>query len=771
MKVVIDVEANALHNPTKIWVIVCKDIDTGEYYTFRKITDDEAERQRWSAFSRRVGHWIGHNVLNWDFPVLNGLLSFDVSEIAKRCTDTLVVSKLVDYSRQGHSVEDYGLEFGIEKGKFSDFSRYSQAMEDYCIRDVDICHRIYLKYLKYINNPERAVSIAMEHEFQLVVNDLTSNGFAFNAEKARNLLTRVEGELAALDEAILEAFPPRLKLVREVTPKETKHGTISLSSIPRELREDVADLTVGAPFSYCSWVEFNPSSHKQIIGVLNESGWSPVDRTQTHIDAERELNKLKRDRSRSTALDLRMRELYTKLNNLKISGWKVNETNLDTLPSNAPKSIRTIAQRIILEARRRTLTEWLDLVWHEIEIEHAPLGMLGTETDGKQTLSGEISSVPRINAGEKTISKNLEPAIERAISKHNTDLPTKTLLKWLKSKKVDVQSVVKNANSTSIIVIGQAQLENFCAVAATAISVGSRQTPLPYRIISQRIHGRFYGIGAWSGRMAHQNPNTANIPNELDTMGKKKIYGKELRSFWCAPKNRLLVGVDAEGIQLRIFAHYIDDPEFTAALVSGKKEDKSDPHSLNQSILGDVCKSRAAAKRYIYALLLGAGMGKLQEILGCDQQAAVKAYDRLLQRYTGFATLKETVIPADAKRGWFVGLDGRAVRIPGDTVGARRHLAMSGYLQNGEAVVMKMATLKWWPSLSKLNAKLVNFVHDEWQTECPNNIEVALHIAKTQADSLRLVGEELKLKCPLAGSYWNDDLNDYTIATNWSRTH
>lgn len=271
--------------------------------------------------------------------------------------------------------------------------------------------------------------------------------------------------------------------------------------------------------------------------------------------------------------------------------------------------------------------------------------------------------------------------------------------------------------------------------------------------------------------MNHQNPNTANIPNEFDTAGKKKLYGKELRSFWCAPKNRLLVGCDAEGIQLRIFAHYIDDPEFTEALVNGRKEDKSDPHSLNQRILGDVCKSRAAAKRYIYALLLGAGQGKLQEILGCDQSAATEAYERLLQRYTGFAYLKEKVIPADAKRGWFVGLDGRAVRIPGDEVGQRRHLAMSGYLQNGEAVAMKLATLKWWHKLPEYGAKLVNFVHDEWQTEVPNNIEIALAVAKMQADSLRLVGEELGLKCPLAGSYWNDDLNDYTIATNWSKTH
>src|SRR6185436_2620073 len=109
----------------------------------------------------------------------------------------------------------------------------------------------------------------------------------------------------------------------------TKHGTISLTSIPKEMREVVSDLTVGAPFSYCHWTDFNPSSHKQIISILNEAGWQPVDRTKTHIDTERELNKLRHTRGRSKELDLRKEVLHNKLNDLKVSGWKVNETNLE----------------------------------------------------------------------------------------------------------------------------------------------------------------------------------------------------------------------------------------------------------------------------------------------------------------------------------------------------------------------------------------------------------------------------------------------------------
>lgn len=644
MRVVVDIEANGLKNPDKIWLVICKDLDNGKYYTFYPYREGfDALRNFWNSLSLVVGHnWLGY-----DWPNLDRLSSGTLRSVP--AIDTLIVSKLVDFSRKGHSVEDYGEEFGLPKFEFTDFSRYSPDMDEYCRRDVDITERIYRKHERYINNSVRRASIETEQKFQEVCNDLEINGFAFNTAKAQQLLDNVTTELAELDAQILSSFPPREVLIREFTPKATKFGTISKSSVPRILHEQISEYMVGETYRHVKHEPFNPSSHKQIISVLNEAGWKPVVKTKTHIDVEREINIRERERS----LDASLEALYIKARHLKTYGWKVNEENLDTLPASAPAPARSLAKRILLEARRRTLTEWLDLV---------------DPTDG-------------------------------------------------------------------------------------------------------RIHGRFYGIGAWTHRMAHQSPNTANIPNELDTQGKKKLLGKELRALWMAPKNRLLVGCDAEGIQLRIFAHYIDDPEFTQALINGKKEDKSDPHSLNQSILGSVCKSRAAAKRYIYALLLGAGQGKLREILDCDEASAREAYERLLARYTGFAHLKETIIPRDAKRGWFVGLDGRGVPIPGSDVGSRRHLAMSGYLQNGEAVAMKLATLKWWPRLKDYDAKIVNFVHDEWQVECPNDTRIALEIARMMADSLKEVGDDLKLKCPLAGSYWNDDLKDYTIATNWSKTH
>lgn len=643
MRIVFDIEANALENPTKIWVIVCKDIDKGDYHIFRKVTDDDEELERFRTFHNQVKLWTGHHCLGYDIPVIRSLCGFDIP--TANVVDTLVVSKLLDYGRASHSIEDYGVQFGLGKIKFTDFSKYSLEMENYCVRDVDICHRIFDSFTGNsverrwnIANPRWKRSLDCEQRFQTIVNDLHNNGFGFDSNKAVKLRDKVVGELDLLDKEIMESFPPRLTLVREIHPEVTKHGTLNRKDF-RWVKDGDLSAFNGGPFCRCCWTDFNPASHKQLVDVLHRAGWSPTEKTKTHVQFERER---KRNRTEEVSDQKRHLEKY---------GWKINETNLSTLPDRAPKPARLLARRILYEARRRTLTEWIDLA-----------------KEG-------------------------------------------------------------------------------------------------------RVYGDFFGMGAWTHRMAHQNPNTANIPNATDTNGNVKLLGSELRALWIAPRGRLLVGVDAESIQLRIFAHYINDEEFTYALVSGSKDLKTDPHSVNQRVLGSVCKSRDAAKRFIYALLLGAGINKLAEVLDCKAPVAQEALDRLLDRYTGFAKLKRTIIPRDANRGYFIGLDGRSVKIKGETESQRKHLCMSGYLQNGEAVIMKHATLLWYEQLKhmEIDFKLVDMVHDEWQTECPNDMGIALAIAEAQCQALEEVGRRLKLRCPLKGSY--GEFPKYTIGNNWKVTH
>jgi DNA polymerase I-like protein with 3'-5' exonuclease and polymerase domains len=273
--------------------------------------------------------------------------------------------------------------------------------------------------------------------------------------------------------------------------------------------------------------------------------------------------------------------------------------------------------------------------------------------------------------------------------------------------------------------------------------------------------------------MSHSDPNLANVPTEKpqDT-DEIKDLNNTLRSLFCVPKGRLLVGVDADSIQLRILAHYIQDPKFIEALTRGDKAKATDVHSLNAVALGSPCKGRRDAKTFIYAWLLGAGIQRVSEILGCSYEEAKEARENFINYYPGLKHLRKVIIPRDAQKGYFKGLDGRHVICYGSNEDQRNHYMLGGYLQNGESTVMKKANLLWRERLTREKVPFwqVNFVHDEWQTETTDDFDTAQYIAEVQADSIRIVGERFNLKCPLAGSTLSAH-ETLAIGRNWRDTH
>jgi DNA polymerase-1 len=284
-----------------------------------------------------------------------------------------------------------------------------------------------------------------------------------------------------------------------------------------------------------------------------------------------------------------------------------------------------------------------------------------------------------------------------------------------------------------------------------------------YNERTHRLHGSFLHIGSWTGRMSHNDPNSANIfspfhgePKSAVEVVKKKFDGP-LRATWSVPKGKFLVGTDAEGIQLRILAHTLGNKAYALAIDQGKKEDKTDIHNVNmRSLNGNsfVCRDRDTAKTFIYAFLLGAGVDKVASILSCSKAEATEAVERFMLSTEGLYELKKTRIPAMADRGGFVGVDGRFVKC------SSSHLMLAGILQNGEACVMKHANILWRKEADLLGIryKQVNFVHDEWQTEVETMEEAEL-LGAVQRKSIEDVGVTLGILCPLRGST--------DIGTNW----
>lgn len=272
-----------------------------------------------------------------------------------------------------------------------------------------------------------------------------------------------------------------------------------------------------------------------------------------------------------------------------------------------------------------------------------------------------------------------------------------------------------------------------------------------------RVHGDVISVGASSHRMAHRNPNTANIPSD------KSLYGEECRALFRAPEGKVIVGCDLAGIQLRALAHYLKDPELINQILTG------DIHVHMAKIYGLIPEdavydetikehkmARKTGKTITYAILMGAGAGKIGQILGKDAKAGREVMDRMESGLHGWATFKAN-IETRAKLGWFPALDGRRVKL------INSHLGVSYYLQSFEQAIIKLAMYKYHQKLTKAGVyfKQVSVVHDEFQVEC--NPEDAELVGKTIAESMKEAGEFFKVRIPIDG--------EYKIGLNWKETH
>ena len=284
-----------------------------------------------------------------------------------------------------------------------------------------------------------------------------------------------------------------------------------------------------------------------------------------------------------------------------------------------------------------------------------------------------------------------------------------------------------------------------------------------------RIHGTINNIGAWTGRCAHNNPNTANISSVFHGTPKTAVeevkakYDGHIRSCWGTPEGSFLVGCDADGIQLRVLADYLwryfDADMYAKAIMEGKKEDETDIHNMNKKALDVPKGTRDMAKTFIYAWLLGAGVAKTASILGVNQKEAQAARTRFEQSIDGLLPLKKKLIPHIGEQGYFKGYDGRKVKVPSE------YKVLAGLLQSGESVLMKHTLLNFHEKARKegINFKMVAFVHDEMQVEVIGTREEAEHLGNLIATTMTETGEELGFRIPTPGSY--------DIGRTWYDTH
>lgn len=289
------------------------------------------------------------------------------------------------------------------------------------------------------------------------------------------------------------------------------------------------------------------------------------------------------------------------------------------------------------------------------------------------------------------------------------------------------------------------------------------------KVKNGRIHGRINSMGTATSRMAHSNPNLGQVP------AVRKPYGKQCRALFKASPGYVLVGCDADALELRCMAGYLakhDGGSYIETILEGKKEDGTDMHSRNARAVGlDPLRlykvgavelsGRDIAKTLFYAFAYGAGDFKLGEILGKGQAAGKKARFGLLRGINGMDKIV-ALLDAKAKSvGSIFGVDGRVIPV------RSAHAAFNTLLQSAGAIFMKRAWV-----IADRNLQLAGLVpdadygwvlnvHDEVQAQVrPQHVE---EFKKIVEEAIRLAGAHYRFSCPLAG---NAD-----SGATWADTH
>ena len=268
-RLVFDIETDGLA-PTQVWVIVTKDIDSGAVTTYVK--------GQWDAFNKAIKEAeevVGHNIIGYDIPACERLLGTDFSGL--KITDTLVMSRLANPQRDGHSLAYWGEHLGYPKGTYEDWTQYTPEMVEYCQQDVSVNEHVYQALISELDSFGNESSI-LEHNVQNIIQKQIRNGWLLDQPKARDLVAELKEESYNLEEEVQRVFKPLPTFIKEVTPKIKKDGSTSIVGL-KFLGDQWT--TVGGPFSRIDWPVFNLGSRQQIGRYLKHFGWRPQTFTET----------------------------------------------------------------------------------------------------------------------------------------------------------------------------------------------------------------------------------------------------------------------------------------------------------------------------------------------------------------------------------------------------------------------------------------------------------------------------------------------------------
>jgi len=276
--------------------------------------------------------------------------------------------------------------------------------------------------------------------------------------------------------------------------------------------------------------------------------------------------------------------------------------------------------------------------------------------------------------------------------------------------------------------------------------------------VSGRLHTTFDQAGTATGRLSSANPNLQNIPVRTE-------LGREIRAAFTAEPGHVLLSADYSQIELRLLAHFSQDPLLVEAYRRG-----DDIHTLTASQVFGVPPlmvtpdHRRQAKVVNFGIVYGLSAFGLSQSLGIEQAEAKQFINAYFEKYKGVRTFTDTTLEQARREQNVRTLFGRVRPIPdinsknSNLRGFAERTAVNTPLQGTAADLIKLAMIRIDAALQEqgLKSRMTLQVHDELVFEVPEaEVEVMKRLVRQHMENVHPLNVPLLVDIGV-GPNWRD---------------
>jgi DNA polymerase-1 len=232
---------------------------------------------------------------------------------------------------------------------------------------------------------------------------------------------------------------------------------------------------------------------------------------------------------------------------------------------------------------------------------------------------------------------------------------------------------------------------------------------------TNRIHTSYNQTVTVTGRLSSSNPNLQNIPVRTEE-------GRKIRAAFLPRKGWTMLSADYSQIELRLLAHYSEDPTLVQAFEQDQDIHAHTAAEVFQLLPGLITREmRRQAKIINFGIIYGMSPFRLSKELGISHKMARIYIENYFRRYKGVKRFIEETKEKARRAGKVTTLLGRHRSLP-EILSKNRtarefaeRTAVNTPLQGSAADLIKVAMIRIHRTFDemRLESKMLLQVHDE----------------------------------------------------------